>query len=188
MTAQASKAPDRAGLIEALSAPIKYARARSVIAQVAGIAPFTPAELQRLIEIGEQATRWEPARISFYQELLAGLEGKLRKRLAKLLDSVRGDLVFRLWKSNNYPTARMYIDALHSFPEFSSREVDRMVAAMVENKRIAGMRLEPRQFLFYRDLLTDYATQMSPERLGQLVGILKTAVEGDPTLEHAPEK
>lgn len=181
---------ERSELIEALAAPIKYARAQRLIAEVAAIGPFTLGELRRIAEIGEQSQRWEPARILFYQDLLCSVEGEARElgiRLAKLLESVRAHLVTRLWKSNNYPTARMYMDALRTFSGFSPAEVERIIAVMVQNKRIAGMRLEPRQFLFYRDLLAGYATQIEPQRLGQLVGILKTAVESDAALAQLKE-
>lgn len=144
---------ERSELIEALAAPIKYAHAQRLIAEVAAIGPFTLEEVQRIAEIGEQSQRWEPARILFYQNLLCSVEGEARElgtRLAKLLERVRTHLVSRLWKSNNYPTARMYMDALHRVSGFSPAEVERIIAVMVQNKRIAGMRLEPRQFLFYR--------------------------------------
>lgn len=53
---------------------------------------------------------------------------------------MRVDLVRRFAKSNNYPTARMYIDALHSFPSMTHEEAEQNVASMVDNKRLAGIK------------------------------------------------
>ena len=181
----------RSELIEQLATPIKYARAQKLMAQVASLVPFTSGELQRIIEIGEHTERWEPARITFYQDLAVDLKGNpdpgLAKRLSKLLKQARRDLVVRLSKSSNYPTARMYIDALRSFEDFALGEVERVIAVMVDNRRIAGMRLEERQFLFYRDLLAKYASQITAPRLEQLLVILKTAVEKDAALSQLKE-
>jgi hypothetical protein len=181
----------RSELIEQLAAPIKYARAQKLMAQIAALVPFTGEELHRIIEIGEHTKRWEPARIAFYRDLGAKLRSNptpnLLRRLSNILKQVRSDLVLRLSKSSNYPTARMYIDALRVFDDFTVGEIERVIAVMVENKRIVGMRLEERQFLFYRDLLAKYASQITAPRLEQLVVLLKTAVESDAALSHLKE-
>jgi hypothetical protein len=181
----------RSELIEQLAAPIKYARAQKLMAQIASLVPFTGEELQRIVEIGEHTERWEPPRIAFYRDLSAALPrmpaSNLAKRLSSVLKQARRDLVSRLSKSSNYPTARMYIDALRVFDDFTVGEVERVIAVMVENKRIVGMRLEERQFLFYRDLLAKYASQITAPRLEQLVVLLKTAVEGDAALSQLKE-
>jgi hypothetical protein len=176
----------RSELIEQLASPIKYSRAGKHIARIAEIRPFDIGELERIIEIGEQTERWEPARIAFYQDERASAVARsahsLSKRIGKLLRRARADLVSRLWKSSNYPTARMYMDALRAFQDFAPAELDRLVAVLVENERVAGMRLELRQFLFYRDLVARHGTRMDPGRVVQLVGVLRTAVESDPSL------
>jgi hypothetical protein len=106
----------------------------------------------------------------------------MARRLTKLLQRARADLVARLARSNNFPTARMYLDALHRFSHFTPAQVERIVAVKIENKRIAGMKLEPRQFLFYRELLANYGSQISAERLAQLVSMLQVAIEENPEL------
>lgn len=181
---------DRAALIESLALPIKYSQAQRVVDQLMAIAPYAPDELQRMVVIAEgEGTRWEPPRITFYQHLLEGLSNRpdtpLAGRLTKLLQRARADLISRLARSNNYPTARMYLDALQRFSHFTPAQVERIVAVKSENKRIAAMRLEPRQFLFYRELLAGYGSQISTKSAAQLVGLLKTAVEDNPELAQA---
>ncbi len=179
---------DRCALIEQLAAPIKYARVHKLVTRVEALFPLTAEELEQVTKIGENTKRWEPARISFYRLVLETAEKapdpKIRKRLITLLKRVRKDLVARLSKSNNYPTARMYIDALRSFQELTTREAEQIVATLAESPRLADMRLEARQFVFFRDLLATQGVLLDSTRLDQLVHLLKTAVEQDPSLQQ----
>lgn len=176
----------RDAIIMKLADPMKYARVSKVVAGIAALAPFTPEELTKITDLGEKNRRWEPARIAFYQDVLLGVASgadlSVWRRIDKLLSKVRRDLVVRLSKANNYPTARMYIDALQRFDDLTPSEVEQIIASMVEVKSLVGMRLEPRQFLFFRDLLAAYAGQIRAARVRQLIDILKTALEKDPSL------
>jgi hypothetical protein len=117
-----------------LATPVKYARVAKLVTKVGALAPFTSAELDQIADIGDQAQRWEPARIAFYQEVQKSVQAQANlrtgKRIAKLPPKVRKDLVVRLSKANNFLTARMYIDALRSFDEVTPAQVEQVIASL----------------------------------------------------------